>query len=405
MHLPSASSLTRAFACSDSELIGPRIDHAPTQYSSHGDSKHAFLQAVLSGTPPAEALAAVPAEDRQACADLDLEAMPTGGELELALAWDPDTGRGRVLGRNIGREYEAAGADRTREYVGSFDFAGKHALGHGVLVDWKSGWQTIRARDSWQLLGGAVFLADTFGLADVVASHLYVREGQDPKWDTVEFDALALDRARALLRELAAKLRAEAAREVRTVAVREGEHCRYCPAFRACPAKVSTLQAMVRAVAAVQPGTAPDLSGLPAVIEPHDAQALQARARDAVLLLERYDAAAKLAWADLAAYAEEYPIDLGDGRVMRMAPGQARDKVQDAAQVYRDLAATCGEDNALQAISISKSGIELCAAAWARQGAGAIGKVKAAVVDRLRQAGLLLKEAGETKVRIVKEKP
>jgi hypothetical protein len=80
-----------------------------------------------------------------------------------------------------------------------------------------------------------------------------------------------------------------------------GDHCRYCPAFRVCPAQVHLLRG----------GFAEDnedITDLPAAYE----------------RVTRLDRALKVAKDQLREHALREPIPLGDGRVYGMIGGQVR---------------------------------------------------------------------------------
>ena len=75
---PTASSLERAYECPSSCAIQVRV-HSSSGYADAGTDKHAFVEAVLAKHKPiAEALADVPLESRQTCADLDWDTLLDG---------------------------------------------------------------------------------------------------------------------------------------------------------------------------------------------------------------------------------------------------------------------------------------------------------------------------------------
>ncbi len=395
--LPSASSLPRAQVCIDSEFILPRINHAPTIWSEIGNFTDRFIQRVQTGASKEEALEDIPEDSpaRQSCADMDMSLIPSGGHFQIALAWDYRTGKGRVLGYDIGRNYEAAGADRSIEFVGSLDFAGVRADGVGIYVDFKAGWKTRKAKDSWQLKFGAVAIADTFDLDHVIVAHQHVRPGEDPFWDICEMDSMALAAVRKGLRDLAARL----ATGKRSGALVEGPECVYCPVYKSCEAKTSHM----RAIAGIATGLAPDLSGLPAIIEKPTEELLTQAAR-AVRMLELYDEASKHAWAELEAFAATTPIDLGDGRVMKLAPGQAKDEIKSAPVILESLARFCDAEAVQVAQRTNKGALTEAVASWARRTGQPIGKSQEAFLKVARANGEIEKVTGEVKVRLVKEK-
>ncbi len=383
--LASASALTRVVACPDSERLTPIVVSAPTKDSRRGDTIHVYIRTVGGGIDRDEALAAVPEDDehRAACVAFDVTAIPRGGHFEVALAWNHRTGVGRVLGYDLDRDY--SGADRSVEYVGSFDYAAELSPVHGVLADWKSGWNTIPARRSWQLRIGAVAAAATWGWQRVTTAHLDVRDPWNPRWDKHEMDELELAAARAELRALAAVLAEERPPE-RFV---EGEHCRYCPAFNACPAKTGLMRQMV-AMVAVRDGVGGQL------VTPENAAAMWNR-------LDEYDVIAKRLRTQAQKLAEHVPIDLGNGYELRMAPGDARDKVIDAGKAIDFLRSHADGEAAKAATTTTKGALAEAIKAWARRVGAPVGATEKQMLAELRTLGAVSKEPGETKVREVRK--
>jgi hypothetical protein len=94
-----------------------------------------------------------------------------GWRAEVAYAYNPQTGKGRTLGYNLGREYEKAGLAKG-ELAGSADIA--VLSGDTVVVfDWKTG-RTIGAGAEAQLEWLALFAARATGAwyARTVALHV-----------------------------------------------------------------------------------------------------------------------------------------------------------------------------------------------------------------------------------------
>lgn len=383
--LPSASELQRAIACPASFATEGIVEEAG-EAAQRGTTVHEFIRRVLSGESVEAALEAVPHDDpgRQLCEQLDTALLPQGGEQEVALAWNPATEEGRVLGHNIQRAYEAHGADRAAELVGSIDFAGMITPQRLVILDFKSGKRT-RADASWQLKGLGVMGAAAFGATEVLAGLGFIR-GDRISWDFVELDALALGQARARLHEMCKALGQAHTIRFEQAPLAEGEHCFYCPAWKRCPAKT----ALVRKLSGIADG---DHAWLP--VQPDQAAA-------AWRLLERYDEISKRARAELEQWAAREPIDLGDGRTLRLAPGEMRDHVLDGPGAIRALAEETDEACATAAIKTTKGAIEDAAAEYARRVDVPIARVKKAVIEALRGRGLIAKVPGEQKVRIVR---
>lgn len=393
IRLPSASGLDRALACPPSGLL-PGIESQPGEAAKKGTTVHAFLAAVLGGIQTRDqALAAVPFDDpgRALCEVIDLDQLPKGGHMEAAFAWDVASGKGRILGYDIGRDYEAHGADRSREYAGSADFAGKRADGKALVLDWKTGWATGKAADSWQLRGLGLFAAAAFGCSEAIVGHVYVRD-EAPVFDLIELDEMELGAIRAELRASSAR-QAElqgADLHVLTGLLREGQHCTYCPAFKLCPAKTALVRSM-RDDMAAEPGP------VIAAITPANAAA-------AVRTLLRFEDVAKRMWAELEALAALDPIDLGDGRVMKLAPGRSSEIIADAGRALGCLESVCDADTARAATTTTKGAIEDAARAWAVANGQAVGKTQAAVLNMARDTKAMEKKPGQMSVRIVKEK-
>lgn len=371
-------------ACDDSELIRPRVVESTSVYAARGTTIHEFIKQILSGIPRDEALANISDQEsgREACEAIEVASLPRGGHLEIALAWNWRTGVGRVLGHDIGREYAKHGATED-DYVGSFDFAGKRHDGTGVLVDYKTGWSTVSARDSWQLKIGAVMLADTEGLDEVHTAHLHLRDGEPPRWEHAEQDALALSSVRQKLKAYA-RWREKTTEPVGRVV--EGTHCKYCPAFRSCPAKTGLARSMLPALEGE--------AAAPITLE---------RARDVILLLERVDAISKKVWEEIEGLALHEEIPIGDGRVMRLADGREADKVVKPVEAIALLRKAFGDKHADSAISTTKAAIERSAAAWAKENGSGAPKAKEEVIDRLSVLGIIVKQRSKPSVKIVDE--
>ena len=389
--LPTGSAIDRVLACLDSEFL-PHVSTAPNVWSDHGNTVHDFARNIGNGDTREVALSRIDPDDPAlaACEKLDVTLIPTGGLFEVALAWDHRTGRARVLGADIGRAYEQHGADMSIEFCLTLDFAGVRTGNVGVYVDFKTGWALKRAKDSWQLKLGAVAIADAYGLEEVIVAHQILREGHEPRWDIYEIDAIELATIRKTLRGLAKKLAGEPSGRLV-----EGDHCTYCPAFKFCDAKTGMIRRLAGAIDAKEP-----LSGLPTVID-KSSDLVIAQARRAVLMLKEYERAAKIAWKELAAFAEVYPIDLGDGRVYRHAPARAADAVVDPEKAARIIRELYGDEVATRAVSITKGSITKAVGDWARKMGNEIGATQEAAIESLRRAKAIDKKPGKVDARIV----
>jgi hypothetical protein len=119
--LPTGSSLDRAWHCPESQRL-PHV-YRGNRWSRRGSKTHAFMRKVW--TKARERMAAENVGEAEALADAIEEALaelgddparalweaipfdqlPAGGSLEIALAWDYETGEARVLHSDGDRDY------------------------------------------------------------------------------------------------------------------------------------------------------------------------------------------------------------------------------------------------------------------------------------------------------------
>lgn len=287
MRLITASSFARAQACAASQVL-PRVYEPPSTAADVGTAVHRYVQR-LAEVGREAALAEVPDEWRARCARIDTTALPhaSGGyAVEVALAWAPDTGEGRELARNVEGRGVYQGLDGGAYVAGTADLVGVTADAV-VVLDVKTGHGYLpEPSRSAQLRGLAVMAAAAYGRTSAVVGYVLLRDDTPRVW-TEALDGLELASERETLREMrhrVARLWGRWARPsvanplVPDVAI--GDHCRYCPALRACPAYTSLMA----------------VAETPAQVD----------------ALERQ---AKLARAQLDARAAQTPVPLPDGRV------------------------------------------------------------------------------------------
>ena len=260
------------------------------------------------------------------------------------------------------------------------------------VIDWKSGSGETPApiEHNRQAQASALVAARFTGARVVVPAIVYIRAGQG-EWDTLT-DAAGQTRAmttaelerteaevQATHRECAEQERRYAAGEpLRLV---EGQHCGWCAARDACPAKLAMIRAVVTGELAVPGGAAAPLTA-------EHAAAL------AVMLpqLDRWSAKAK---ETLKAFVAAHgPVDLGGGRVY--GPHDVLQDEIDPTIGLVILTDEIGAEHAAQAITparLSKSRMEdaieesLEAQGVKRQGES----TKRRVYARLKAAGALAK--------------
>jgi len=251
MSKPSVSSLERAWECPASCAIRTQV-HSTGGGAIRGDRIHDFAEHVLSGYETRDAaLAKVPVEYRQTCADIDWSALvgdivTASIRCEVAYAVDAATGNVRELGVGLKRAYPESSET---EIVGTNDVEGLLLSGVPVVQDIKTGQPVTAAKDNWQIRYHAYVQYIRTGAPVVVGRLAYIAEDGNVTLDSHAFDAFELDDFPSQLRGVFARI-AKAVEEVRSglVVVSEGPHCRYCGCFASCPAKVGMIRSLAPAL-------------------------------------------------------------------------------------------------------------------------------------------------------------
>jgi len=237
----SASGLARAHACAAAYAL-PAVHTPPSTHASAGSAVHAYLDAVQTLSRE-QALAAVPEEHQTWCSAIDLAAIPRG-ESEVALAYDVRTGRARRLATTE-RRYDLT----STEIAGTCDlYVPATQSTPARVIDWKTGTWAQRDPEQHrpQLAFYALALARVYALDEVRAEVVSV--GDDGRVGVVAswvFDVDALADVAAAVRATWDRVQSARATAPALLDVREGEHCRYCPAWQSCPAKLSGVRAVL----------------------------------------------------------------------------------------------------------------------------------------------------------------
>lgn len=285
----------------------PHAEEAePSEPSKRGRAIHAFLADVSEHGREA-ALERVPEEYRAICEAIDTDTLPTHLAHEVAFRLNLRTGAARELGRNIDRNYEIDRSDWDEYCIdGTADLVGIDDAADAVVVyDYKTGWSAQDdAADHWQIKALALAAARAYGKSNARLGIIRVWESGAVSYDVATFDAFDLDRIEV---DLCAVLdrRFDAVDEIRAgrvPTVTTGRHCRYCPAFHACPAQV----ALVRQAAAAPEELERKLVEL---ITPENAAKAYHRIAEVQMVLDRVK-------KQIHALAEKEPILLGNGRML-----------------------------------------------------------------------------------------
>lgn len=242
MTIATGSSTDRAVHCRASCVL-PRAWAESTDYAEAGTAKHDHFQRVADGMAAEESLAKVPEAHREECAAIDLADL--AGEMrltpEIAFAYNPVTDTARVIGKGIARDYSTVTDD---ELPMTLDLAGL-AGDVGIVGDYKTGWRALPpAADNWQMRGGALAVSRAFGVDEVDARLIYVRDGRVARRDRATFGALDLLGFAAELGAVWKRAQADRVAYAAGAHVEptEGPWCRYCPSAWSCPARTGLIK-------------------------------------------------------------------------------------------------------------------------------------------------------------------
>lgn len=235
----TGSAIERVDLCAASVAL-PAVEE-PSEHSDRGTAIHRYLEE-LPEFGPETALAGVPDEWRAACAALDLSGLETllatAGGAEIAIAVNVRTWIARELGRGVGRDYR----DVTEDEVPCTLDAIRIDHPRGLVVDYKTGWRRHVA--GWQLQFGALAAHLLWQLDEVDVQQINVSDRapwvRRACFSGYDFRAIRDDLARVHARALARRREHEAGRVPSEFTV--GDHCRYCPARRVCPAQTAQIR-------------------------------------------------------------------------------------------------------------------------------------------------------------------
>lgn len=303
----TASAMARAHACPASFAL-PQVVSEQSHAASRGEWRHQYLQHVADGYDPSLLLEEIPADFREECAQIDTKAVPRGGKTEVAMAYDVVTGEARELPAVANRQY-AVGAT---EIPGTADlvlWGGTETQDYPCVVDWKgSVYGTDQVAAAAQLDLYALMIARIQGVDEAGIWLGFVGDDGQITWKkrTLDWEDLATVAQRAKTAHEAIADRIIDRYETEGFGARDwtpdvatGSHCRYCPAFLHCPAKLQAVRGVIDA----------ENTGL---LTSREVAAAYLRAKDAEH------------WADVAkGAAREFvrlhgPADLGDGRDLRL---------------------------------------------------------------------------------------
>jgi len=318
--MTTGSALDRIEACPGSEKL-PHIIEPASADASRGTIIHAYLQGVAEHGAE-EALARTDAEHRAMCAAIDLDRLPVRDvAAEVAFAWDPVTGEARELGRGLDRDYSAAPDGWICGTADAVALVEEDAV---YVGDYKSGHRPPRAAELLALAFYGVCAARAYGRSRAILEVLRIADDGTTWPDRIELDALELAEVETRIRRA---LEAVAAADGRTV--RPGEHCRYCPAFRACPNTLAIARELT-----ISDGHLPELN--------------EQTAPAAFVRVRQIEKVLQVVKKELAEYAKLHPFATDNGKTYGPRPWSVRSV--DPSAAWRVLAETYGEDVANTAL-------------------------------------------------------
>lgn len=326
----TGSALDRIEQCPASEVL-PHIIEPSSSDAQRGNIIHDYLQAVAEHGAE-EALARVDPEHRAMCAAIDLDQLPARDvAAEVAFAWVPETGEAVELGRGLGRDYSKAPEGAICGTADAVALIGDDAV---YVGDYKTGHRPPRVEDLLAIRFYALCAARVYGRDRAIVEVLRIAEDGTTWPDRLELDALDLAEVEERIRRA---LDAVAASDGKTV--HPGDHCRYCPAYRTCPATLAVAREL-----SVSDAHLPELT-------PETAPAAFARVKE----IEKVLAVVK---KELSEYAKLHPFATPAGKTYGPRPWSVRSV--DAALAFEVLAESYGSTVAEAAIprSATLSGIE-----------------------------------------------
>jgi hypothetical protein len=379
----TGSGTDRFLACPPSAAL-PQVRTAPNGYQARGNVIHEFLALVPTLGRDA-ALSAFLDEERMACEAIDLDQIPqvdgAGYAAEVAFAFDYDLGTAREIGRNIGRNY---GDLAPTEIPLTVDVVGLGADGESVFVgDYKTGHGKVTpSAINGQLMIGGLAASRAYGRSRAEVAIIRVLDGIEPFFDRASFDEWDLDAFAIRIRQGVTE--AIAAREQLMAGgipyFRAGDHCHYCNAFPYCPAQASLLYSIANQpsqwAAQVNQALRSDEERLDSELAVQ-AYSLWLRAKEVV----------DRAGAQIYAYASEYPIDLGNGKVL--GPVRSAREYLDGQVVHKVLTDLHGRDVADRAVTLeaTKAGLKDALRPIAASTGAKLSHLESATLAAVKEAG------------------
>jgi hypothetical protein len=440
LYLPTFSGLPRWFACELTDILA-QVD-VPSEDAAAGSARHRFFQRVTElmqaelaarypGFPDGFAsdegramavecalqgarelaLAEAADEHQEVLAAIPLEQLGLHEVAsEVTFALDLETGEARELGRGLERGYAAAAEAlgvplRPTEIVGTIDrlaLIGDDGL---YIGDYKGrSHKTAPGRDP-QFLAAALAASRVYHRSwaeiEVIRCIGEQTYAQKERVDLLDLDSFEVRlQERRALREQNRAMHAEDPLGLAEAEV--GDHCRYCPSLRYCPAQMAIARAALGG----------DSEEMQAIVKVGSAYITDESAPRLHALVKRADELLEIVKSALKDFARQTPFQLADGsgRWYGVPPDAKERELLDGRRVEAVLAEIFGAEAAKTGVKVEGtfSGIESAVKAYlsthpdlAKR--GAIKELRERAEALLQERGLLRTISGG-QVKIFKPK-
>lgn len=369
------SAIERILACHASEVL-PHSDDVEGAYAGQGRATHEYLERVDPANPSA-ALAEVPEEYRDQCELLDLDALPLGPEYrrEVSMSFDVTSG----VASEAPRDY--AGLPHTHipctaDVVGVSEDS-------VYIADYKTGRGARQpAGKAPQLLFGALCATRIHGKNTAIVEYIDLSNPTRPYRDTATVGYFELEEFAAEV--TAAWVAVEQMRQGNAVPTEfnEGSHCRYCPAFEACPAKRKMLARiestdLEREVEMSWAGSLTPASAPTAYQQWQMVKQLEKRMSDIIY-----------------SYASQHDIVLPDGKRFGKRTVQGNEKL-DGQVAYDVIAAEYGAELALETVQLTCTKAAMKRSLKTVCPTGGVASAERALLKRIKDEGGISRKQSE----------
>lgn len=243
LNRPTASNLERVIHCPASNAL-PHIRGEVGEAAVKGTAIHRYLE-LVGKLGPEGALMEIEPEYHRDCMAINHSLLPTDPSkfmAEVALAYDYTTGKGRILGKSIGRQYVI----NDNELAGTADVL---SWGDYVQIDdYKTGLGAITPPSkNAQLKFLALAACRALGISQAKVRYIRIVDGVVQEAKSYDMGPMELDEFASIVKGTMAQLQQETSHVFSglTPDVYEGRWCKYCPAWESCPAKRDFLAALI----------------------------------------------------------------------------------------------------------------------------------------------------------------